>query len=109
MRLLSRGDIVFARFPYEEDAHIKKPRPCLVLAVDNENKKFLAAKITTTRIDRSWAVYIKAGDGDMASGSIRFDSWIDMSRREWIPFEDFIFHVGVINSEKLKSIIDKEL
>ena len=91
MQSLNQGDVVFAYFPYEEDKSINKPRPCLILAVDTEHKKFLAAKITTTKIERSWAIFMRSGTKDMRTGSMRSDSWINLTRREWIPFSDFIF------------------
>ncbi len=53
MPSLRQGDIVFAYFPY---------------------KKFLAAKITTTQLNRSWAVHLKAGNYDMVSGHLQTES-----------------------------------
>ena len=50
MLLSSQGDIVFANFPFEEDKNIAKPRPCLVLAVDDVNQKILAAKFMSIYI-----------------------------------------------------------
>ena len=100
--MLKQGDIVFANFPYEEDKLVKKPRPCLVLAV--RDNRFLAAKITTTKIDRSWVVYLRAGTIDMASGTLRFDSWINLARREWINCADFIFHIGALRDELMQNI-----
>ena len=56
MPSLQQGDIVFAYFPFEEDKTILKKRPCLVLALNNIKSKFLAAKITTTKLNRSWVM-----------------------------------------------------
>ena len=55
MLSLTQGEIVFAKFPYEEDKTFLAKRPCLVLAVDDKKQCFLAVKITSTELDRSWA------------------------------------------------------
>ena len=107
MPLLTQGDIVFALFPYEEDKTIVKQRPCLVLAVDNQRQLFLAAKITTTRLSHSWAIHLHSGETDMSIGSIKTESWINLNRREWIPFSDYIFKIGKVNSNILNNIIQK--
>lgn len=107
MLLVNKGDIVFVNFPFEEDGTIYKSRPCLVLAVDDENKKFLAAKITTTPLNRSWAVELKQGTEDMKTGSLRSESWINLNRREWIPYSDYIFKIGSINADILLRVMQK--
>ena len=71
MPSLHQSDIVFAYFPFEEDKTILKKRPCLVLAVDNDNNRFLAAKITTTQLNRSWAIHLKAGKDYLVSGNLK--------------------------------------
>lgn len=107
MPSLRQGDIVFAYFPFEEDKHILKKRPCLVLAVDDNNKRFLAAKITTTQLYRSWAVHLNAGNSDLASGNLLTESWINLNRRELIPFSDYIFTIGTLKQDTLDFIIGK--
>ena len=108
MQSLSQGEIVFAYFPYEEDKTLKKERPCLVLAVDDTNQKFLVAKITTTKIERYWVIHLKAGTENMAKGYlIRTDSWINLNRREWISYDDFIFYIGKVTDFILEEIFIK--
>ena len=107
MPFLRQGDIVFAYFPYEEDSTVFKQRPCLVLAVDSHNTRFLAAKITTTPLNRSWAIHLNAGNIDLASGYLRMESWINLNRREWIPFSDYVFTIGTLNHDILDFIINK--
>lgn len=107
MPSLQQGDIVFAYFPFEEDKTILKKRPCLVLALDNIKSRFLAAKITTTKLNRSWAVHLNAGNTDLASENLQMESWINLNRREWIPISDYIFTIGTINHEILSVIINK--
>ena len=85
---LHQGDIVFAYFPFEEDKNILKKRPCLVLAVDNTKNRFLAAKITTTQIIRSWAIHLHSGSTDLASGNLKTESLINLNRLEFIPFSE---------------------
>ena len=99
MPLLTQGDIVFAPFPYEDDKSISKQRPCLVLAIDSDNGRFLAAKITTTPLNRVWAVPLKAGCESLKDGDLRLDSWINLNRREWINISDFIFKIGTIHDD----------
>ena len=107
MPFLHQGDIVFAYFPFEEDNSIVKKRPCLVLAIDDNNKRFLAAKITTTRLNHSWAVHLNKGNADLASGYLKIESWINLNRREQIPFSDYIFTIGTLKHEIMQSIIEK--
>ena len=95
--------------PFEEDKTILKKRPCLVLAVDNDNNRFLAAKITTTQLNRSWAIHLKAGKDYLVSGNLQSESWINLNRRERIPFSDYIFTVGTLKRDILNSILDKIL
>ena len=42
MQSLNKGDIVFAKFPFEEDKTIFKPRPCFVFSVDTINNKIFS-------------------------------------------------------------------
>lgn len=105
MLSLNQGDIVFANFPLEEEKSSFTKRPCLILAVDEENERFLAAKITTTELNRSWAVHIRAGNSDMNKGYLRMDSWINLNRREWLPFSELIFYIGSIKNDILDNII----
>lgn len=86
MPSLRQGDIVFAYFPY---------------------KKFLAAKITTTQLNRSWAVHLKAGNYDMISGHLQTESWINLNRREKIPFSDYIFTIRTLKRDIMQYIINK--
>ena len=107
MQSLNKGDIVFAKFPFEEDKTIFKPRPCFVISVDTVNNRFLAAKITTTEIKRSWAIHIKSEKDDMSTGSMRIESWINLNRIKWIPFSDFTFKIGTASSDILNNVIQK--
>ena len=106
MPFLHQADIVFAYFPFEENKTIVKKRPCLVLAVDDNNKRFLAAKITTTPLNRSWAIHLNTGNTDLASGYLHFESWINLNRRKQIPFSDYIFTIGTLKHDIMQSIIN---
>ena len=105
MLSLHQGDIVFAYFPYEEDKTIVKKRPCLVLAVQNEKHRFLAAKITITPLPQSWAIHLQAGNINLALGNLRAESWINLNRREWLPFQNYIFTIGTVKRNILDTII----
>ncbi|MBQ7263063.1 MAG: hypothetical protein IJR14_05015 [Synergistaceae bacterium] len=90
---------MMAPFPYEEDRTIVKMRPCLILGVDEKRSRFLAAKITTTEVRAWWGIPLSAGTADMISGMILRPSWVDLHRREWIPFSDCAFRIGRIRPD----------
>ena len=107
MQSLSKVDIVFAQFPYEEDEALKKSRPCLVLGIDVNNERFLAAKNTTTQIKSYWCVNLRAGTDDMKDGYLRFASCVNLYRREWITYSDFEFRIGVLKREIFEGIVSR--
>ena len=107
MPYLHKGDVVFAKFPYEEDKTLKKSRPCLILAVDDKKQRFLASKITTAKLERFWAFHLNAGMADMESGFLRFESWINLNRREWLSISDYEFAIGRLKEEVLNKILEK--
>ena len=105
MLSLRRGNVVFAPFPHEDERDVFDKRPCLVLAVDNENNRFLAAKITTTELRQYWSFRLSPGTGDTASGRILKESWINLNRREWIPVKDCLRVFAMLNSEVMNAIL----
>lgn len=107
MLSLAPGDVVFAPFPFEEDATIFKNRPCLVLAVRGDTNTFLAAKLTTTRLECYWAVPLKAGTSEVSSGSILKDSWINLNRREWLDLNSCIYKLATLKEEIFEHIVLK--
>ena len=107
MLLLHQGDIVFAPFPHEDERDVFDKRPCLVLAVDIDNKRFLAAKITTTNLNRYWAFHLNSGGQDTSSGKILKESWINLNRREWIDLKDCIYVLAKIKSEIFSKILQR--
>ena len=104
MLSLAPGDIVFAPFPFEEDATVFKNRPCLVLAVRTDTDTFLAAKLTTTRLECYWAVPLRAGTSEVSSGSIPKDSWINLNRREWIDLSSCMYKLATLRAEIFECI-----
>ena len=98
----NKGDVVFANFPQEEDKTVKNPRPCLVLAVNGNG--VIAAKMTKTQLTAFWAYPIRKGNTDMCIGTIKYDSWINLNRRELVPFTDIRFYIGKLSSEVFSDI-----
>lgn len=102
---LHKGDIVFARYPREETPEIKSSRPCLVLAVLPLESKIIGAKLTTTLLPRAWSYSLNAGEADMRSGRLQYDSWINLRRREEIPFLDIEKNLCSLKFEVFNAVL----
>ena len=107
MPFVSQGNIVFALFPHEDNRAVFDKRPCLVLAVDIGHGRFLAAKITTTRLPQYWAFHLSPGNVDMTSGALLKESWINLNRREWIPLKDCLRVLAKLRQDKMDAILDR--
>ena len=107
MRSLRQGDIAFVPFPYEEDKTITRRRPCLILAVDDVNQRFLGAKITTTELKQRWAFHLNQGGIDTVCGTILRESWINLNRREWFSFADCIQVFASIKPDIMIAILER--
>ena len=107
MLFLHQGDIVFAPFPHEDERDVFDKRPCLVLSVDIDNERFIAAKITTTNLNRYWAFHLNPGRQDTSSGKILKESWINLNRREWIDFKDCIYVLARVKDEIFNQILER--
>jgi len=103
MLLPSRGDIVIAYFPQEDNAS-SDLRPCLALSVDNDC--LFAAKITTTPLPRAWTYKLEQGNIATSKGSILRDSWINLRRCEMIPLQDAKRVAASLKPEILRDICD---
>ena len=106
MRSFRPGDVVFARYPREETPSIKDSRPCLILG-SNDRGDFLAVKMTSTSLDRVWAYQIPKGAVCASKGSIKYDSWLNLNRREWIPPEDIVFWCATLKPEVFSDILSR--
>ena len=85
MQFPNKGDIIIAYFP-QEDQDSSDLRPCLVISIE-ENHVF-AAKITSTKLDQTWAYKLLQGDSAVSKGKILKDSWVNLRRCERIPTTD---------------------
>ena len=104
MLALSKGDIVIAYFPQEDNSAVNL-RPCLVLSVEEDH--FLAAKITTTALHRIWTYKLPEGREATSSGCIQKDSWINLRRCETIPIQDAKRIVATLKPGILTAIFAK--
>lgn len=107
MPSLRQGNIVFAPFPHEDDRQVFDKRPCLVLAVDEEKDRFLAAKITTTELRRYWAFRLSPGTRDTISGRILKESWINLNRREWIAASDCLRILAMLRPSVMNAVLER--
>lgn len=103
------GDIVFVPFPFEENGLTYKNRPALLLAVKEPEQCFLAAKITTTELNRYWAFHLNAGTTDCLYGRILKASWVNLNRRAWFSFSDCTRKFASLKPEILRKILGKIL
>jgi hypothetical protein len=100
----SRGDIVIAYFPQEDNETVDL-RPCLVLSVAGDH--LLAAKITTTELRQAWAHKLDGGTSATSAGKVLKDSWVNLRRCESIPVGDVIRVAASLKPEILEIIRQK--
>ena len=102
MYVPSRGDVVHAFFPYMDEPEDGKYRPCVVMSV--RECDFLALKITSSSVSTPWRYRIIAGSGQITGGDIAHDSWVDITVRAFIPFEDIAYKHGTLRPDVLRGI-----
>lgn len=63
--------------------------------------------MTSTSLDRVWAYQIPKGAVCASKGSIKYDSWLNLNRREWIPPEDIVFWCATLKPEVFSDILSR--
>ena len=101
---MSPGDICFGYFLQEEGEFFDK-RPFLVLIVEQE--RVFAAKITTSPIKAYWGVRLNAGNQDLSEGFLPKESYINLSRVQWVRRSDIIRRIGTLKEDICQSVIEK--
>ena len=71
------------------------------------NQVFLAAKIITTELRQYWAFPLHPGSQDTVSGKILRASWINLNRREWIPFADCMRVFAMLSPGVMEAVLER--
>lgn len=98
---MAPGDVYIAYFLQEEQEYADR-RPCLILAVEKD--KVLAAKITTTPIRGYLGIHISAGESDVKEGFIMRESYVNLSRIQWVANIDLIKKIATVKDEILEEV-----
>lgn len=101
---MSPGDVCFGYFLQEEGEFFDK-RPFLVLIAEPE--RVFAAKITTSPIKAYWGVRLNAGTKDLSDGILQKESFVNLSRVQWIKRSDIIRKIGTLNEDVYLSVLEK--
>ena len=96
-------DIVFVKYPFEEDPSIVKSRPALVIDKDIDNLKVLVVKVTKTlprdRFDYRIVEWMKA--------NLKFESTARASKIQAIKVEDIDKKIGTMTDSDYNEVIDR--
>ena len=101
---MSPGDVCFGYFLQEEGEFFDK-RPFLVLIAEPE--RVFAAKITTSPIRAYWGVRLNAGKQDLSDGALQKESFINLSRVQWVRRSDIISKIGTLKEDIYQSVLEK--
>ena len=91
---LSKGDIFYAAFPFDENANESKVRTVLVWEMHQNGKEVLVSKITSVIRGLKWEVLLKPG----THSGIKKECAVRVDQTRYLPISVFCIPVlGTLN------------